>query len=493
MCRSSKVRQVIEAAEESEVQKESSLTDSSFNLFASTPKEEIQRRVVMNGKEVTILIDTGADVNVLPWNSGVPIDLQSSSARVQAWGQYDIPVIGKTRCVVSYKGMEVQAEFTVVKLSDNATAIPLFSLPLCQKLGMIKELLQVRKLNFFDDYSDLFDGIGCLNTGFQYVISLKDNATPRNIPARRLPPGMADQVHAELIKMRDNGIIRPVKEATDWCSPMLVTRKKSGDIRIVIDFRLLNTAVRRENYQIPRLDDMLPSLANAKIFSALDGTSGYHQIPVHPKSQHLLTFSSSWGRWCFERLPFGISSASEVFQRAMSELLTDLPGVICYQDDVLVYGKDESEHDQRLRSVLDRFRSSGIKLNKAKCKIGVKELDFMGHHLSNQGISPSLDKVSALASMPRPETSDALRSFLGMAVYIGQRFVPNFSSICQPLWSLLSKHPFTWDKESDQAFRNVRAAISKPTTLVYFNDRLPIVLAVDASPCGLGATISQDG
>ena len=115
----------------------------------------------------------------------------------------------------------------------------------------------------------------------------------------------------------------------------------------------------------------------------------------------------------------------------ISQVLSDLPGHICYQDDILIYAEKEEEHDSRLRAILDRLRSVGLKLNKSKCTICVSELEFLGHRLSANGIAPSPDQVAALSTMPRPNTADSLRSFLGMATYLGQRFVPNFSSMCQ--------------------------------------------------------------
>ena len=118
--------------------------------------------------------------------------------------------------------------------------------------------------------------------------------------------------------MEQNSVIRPITETTKWCSPMLVTRKETGDIRLVVDFRQLNKAVQRQTYQIPRLDDMLPLLTNAKLFSSLDGVSGHLQIPVHADSQELLTFSTPFGRYCFQRLPFGICSAPELYQMLVS-------------------------------------------------------------------------------------------------------------------------------------------------------------------------------
>ena len=137
---------------------------------------------------------------------------------------------------------------------------------------------------------------------------------------------------------------------------MLVTRKKTGDIRFVVDFRELSKAVQRQTYQIPRLDDMLPLLTNAKLFSSLDGVLGYLQIPVHADSRELLTSSTPFGRYCFQRLLFGICSAPELYQMLVSQLLGDLSGQTCYQDDILVYAENEGEHD--IRAVLDRLRSA---------------------------------------------------------------------------------------------------------------------------------------
>ena len=163
-------------------------------------------------------------------------------------------------------------------------------------------MLQVNSIDAFDEYSNLFSGLGVLTTGFEYKVPIDTDVVPKNIPTRRLPPALMESVRDELERMIKNQVIRPITEPTKWCSPMLVTRKKSGDIRLVVDFRELNKAVQRQTYPIPRLDDMLPLLKNAKFFSSLDGVSGYFQIPIHPESQQLLTFSTSLGRYCFQRL-----------------------------------------------------------------------------------------------------------------------------------------------------------------------------------------------
>ena len=276
-------------------------------------------------------------------------------------------------------------------------------------------------------------GSGVLDTGFEYKIPVDGNILPKNIPTCRLPPAVMEPVREVLKRMEHNNVIHPITEPTKWCSPMLVMRKKSGDVCLVVDFRELNKAVQRQTYQIPGLDDMLPLLKNSKLFCSLDGVSGYLQIPVHADSQILLTFGTPFGRYCFQRLPFGFVPLQSFIQMLISHVLSDLPCHICYQDDILIYAENEEEYDLRLRAILDRLCSVGLKLNKSRCMIYISELQFLGHRLSANGIAPSPDKVAALSTMPRPNTVDSLHSFLGMATCLGQCFVPNFSSMCQPL------------------------------------------------------------
>lgn len=167
--------------------------------------------------------------------------------------RFDIPVLGKT-IKVNYKGKEVSAEFIVVQLNDNLRSLPLISVSLSRQLGRIDELL-VNSVNLLDGFDDLFNGIGCLNTGFMYKISLNDSIKTKNIHARRLPPQLIDAVHHELER-----IIRPITEPTEGSSPLFSKWKKSGAICLVVDFRHLNRAVKRQNFRILRFDDLITSL-----------------------------------------------------------------------------------------------------------------------------------------------------------------------------------------------------------------------------------------
>ena len=161
-----------------------------------------------------------------------------------------------------------------------------------------------------------------------------------------IPLPLRPRVAEELERMEKAGVIAKVFEPTPWCAGMVVVSKKSGDVRICVDLKPLNQSVMREVHPLPKVDETLAQLAGAKIFSKLDANSGFWQIPLSQSSRLLTTFITPMGRYCFNKLPFGISSAPEHFQRRMSELLTGIQGVLCQMDDVLIFGQNQAEHDQ---------------------------------------------------------------------------------------------------------------------------------------------------
>ena len=159
---------------------------------------------------------------------------------------------------------------------------------------------------------------------------------------------------------------------------MVVVSKANGKVRICVDLTRLNDSVCRERHPLPAVDQTLAQLAGARVFSKLDANSGFWQIPLSPESIPLTTFITPYGRYCFNRLPFGITSAPEHFQRRMSEVLGDLEGVVGMVDDVLVHGRSQEEHDERLFKVLERLQKEGLTLNKEKCKFSTSQVSFLG-------------------------------------------------------------------------------------------------------------------
>ena len=177
--------------------------------------------------------------------------------------------------------------------------------------------------------------------------------------------------------MEKLGVISPVKEPTQWCAGMVIVPKPSGSIRICVNLKPLNESVMREVHPLPKVDITLAQLTGAKVFSKLDTNSGFWQVPLAKQSRLLTTFITPYGRYCFNKMPFGITSAPEHFQR---EILRDLPGVVCHVDDMLISGKDQNEHDKRLHVVLRKLKAAGITLNKEEMSIFSLQYQVSGPH-----------------------------------------------------------------------------------------------------------------
>ena len=227
---------------------------------------------------------------------------------------------------------------------------------------------------------------------------MKDDANPYCLyTPRRIPFALRKQVKEELQRMESLGVISPVSTPTPWCSCMVVVQKKSGAVRICVDLKPLNTSVLREIHPIPRVDEVLAQLTGATVFSKLDANCGFWQIPLAPESRHLTTFVTPFGRFHFNKLPFGISSAPEVFQRRMNTILDGLAGWTCLIDDILVFGRSQAEHDSNLRKVLQRLADTKVTLNKAKCEFNqTKKINYLGHIIDDDGVRADPEKTKSV-------------------------------------------------------------------------------------------------
>ena len=198
-------------------------------------------------------------------------------------------------------------------------------------------------------------------------------------------------------------------------------------------------------------------------------------------SCELTTFITPFRRYCFRRLPFGITSASEIFMRKMNEVLDGLEGTLAYMDDILVYGKDWEEHDKRLECVMKRLREVDLKLNKEKCFFAQSELKFLGHKFTKSGIEPAGDKVSVILEMPELTSMPLLRQIMGMVHYMGA-YLPNLHDITKPLNDLLrSDAVWLWEPAQQEAFNTMKELVSSAQALAYYDIRKPTVVSADAS------------
>ena len=320
------------------------------------------------------------------------------------------------------------------------------------------------------------------------------------MPPRRLPIGVRDKVAAELQKMEAAGIITPVTEASSWVSALLVVSKPDGRIRLCIDPKPLNKALQRARYPMPTIDDVLPQLTGAKVFSTVDARDEFWHVSLDDESSRLTTFETPFGRYRWLRLPFGVSPAPEMFQKKMHDALAGLKGIACIADDVLIAGSGETDaeatadHTRNLCALLDRCREKGIKLNRLKLKLYRSSTIFCGHQLTRDGALPDQRKVAAILNMPPPSDRQGVMRLLGMACYIA-KFCPNFSSITAPIRSLLVKeNDFCWRPDiHGAAFDSLKTLLVNAPVLAYFDPNKKITVQCDASQAGLGSVLMQDG
>lgn len=324
-------------------------------------------------------------------------------------------------------------------------------------------------------------------------IILEPGHEPPNRQNYRL--GYAEEAEAkrQIAELLEKGLIRP--STSPYGSPILfVPKKEPGKLRMCIDYRPLNKITIKNSAPLPRIDDMLDRLRNAKYFSSLDLRSGYHQIRVIEEDIPKTAFRTHLGLYEFTVLPFGLCNAPATFQSLMNDIFRPYIGefVLIYLDDIMIYSSTPEEHVLHVRTVLQLLREHKLYCAPFKCHLFVTKVLWLGHVVSHNQIEMDPSKIEAVSTWPEPKNLAQLLSFLGFTGYY-RRFIKDYAKIAMPLTQLLRKGtPWHWESQQSEAFNQLKEAMTSTPVLATPSPDYPFVIHTDASGGAMGGVLMQD-
>lgn len=465
------------------------------------------------------------------------LEVFSSKAPISGLPRVKVTVVNRTDAAIKLKKNQViadlftiQAEYAVANVlqqlgADCAEGVQpthASSMPDLTRTASTADLAS--RLRFGEDvdpvwrehfttrllsYADVFNladfDIG--RTDVAHDIELTPGPAVRERP-RPIPPQDLEEVRQHIQSLLDANIIKP--SSSPFASPIVLIRKKSGQLRLCVDYRKINARTVRDSYAIPKIEDLFRTLGGAKFFTSVDLSKAYYQVPLTERAKKISAFVTPLGLFEFERLSFGMVNAPSTFQRLMEQCFKDmnLAELIIFLDDVLVHAETLELLEDRTIRVLERLRSFRLKLDPDKCVFGVREVRHLGFLISGDGVRPDPDKIESLASWPEPTTVKEVKSFLGFCGFY-RRWVGHFSSIVKPLnagyipaktqkkggkkgtLTLSSNITHLWGEVHQTAFDRIIAALTTAPVLGIADPSKPYQLHCDASGTGLGAVLYQ--
>lgn len=376
------------------------------------------------------------------------------------------------------------------------------------RLTKLQEALRTEHLNTEEKsslfticnlYSDLFFLEGdkiTATTAVAHEIRTPEAVRPIHDKPYRLPARHRQEISDQMEILERDGVIAP--SDSPWNAPLLVVPKKpdiNGRVkyRVCVDFRRLNQITIGDAFPLPNITDILDQLGKSKYYSTLDLAQGYHQVPMNQVDREKTAFSTDKGHYEFLRMPFGLKGAPGTFQRLMNKVLSGLNGLkaFVYLDDIIIYAKDLTDHSQKLIDIFDRLRKYNLKLQPIKCEFLRKEVTYLGHRITDEGVKPDPQKVECVQKFPVPKNVKEIKSFLGLSGYY-RKFIQSYGQIAKPLTSLLKKDvPFEWNDLCQEAFETLKSCLTKAPILQYPDFSQPFNLTCDASNYAIGCVLSQ--
>src|SRR3954469_20292434 len=352
-------------------------------------------------------------------------------------------------------------------------------------IQLIKEFLYV----FAWSYQD----IPGLDTSIvEHHLPLKPECPPVKQKLRRTHPEMAMKIKEEVQKQISDGFLVN-SEYPQWLANIVPVTKKDGKVRMCVDYKDLNKASSKDDFPLPHIDMLVDSTAKSKVFSFMDGFSGYNQIKMAPEDMEKTAFITPWGTFCYKVMPFGLKNAGATYQRAMTTLFHDMmhKEIEVYVDDMIAKSSTEEEHIEYLLKLFQRLRKYQLRLNPNKCTFGVRSGKLLGFIVSQRGIEVDPDKVRAIQEMPAPKTEKQVRGFLGRLNYIS-RFISQMTATCGPIFKLLRKDQgVVWTEDCQNAFDSIKECLLEPPILIPLVEGRPLIMYLTVLEESMGCMLGQ--
>nr|AAD22339.1 putative retroelement pol polyprotein [Arabidopsis thaliana] len=377
------------------------------------------------------------------------------------------------------------------KMIEKGCEAYLVTISMPESLGQVA----VSDIRVIQEFEDVFQSLQGLppSRSDPFTIELEPGTAPLSKAPYRMAPAEMTELKKQLEDLLGKGFIRP--STSPWGAPVLFVKKKDGSFRLCIDYRGLNWVTVKNKYPLPRIDELLDQLRGATCFSKIDLTSGYHQIPIAEADVRKTAFRTRYGHFEFVVMPFALTNAPAAFMRLMNSVFQEFLDefVIIFIDDILVYSKSPEEHEVHLRRVMEKLREQKLFAKLSKCSFWQREIGFLGHIVSAEGVSVDPEKIEAIRDWPRPTNATEIRSFLRLTGYY-RRFVKGFASMAQPMTKLTGKDvPFVWSPECEEGFVSLKEMLTSTPVLALPEHGQPYMVYTDASRVGLGCVLMQRG
>ncbi|MGL5709134.1 MAG: reverse transcriptase domain-containing protein, partial [Aeromonas sp.] len=425
-----------------------------------------ERYAKMNGRDVKVIFDTGATDNMI--TSGALSELGSVkiAPKAQKYFFFDgssCDSIGEAKIEFEYNDMKSIQTFNVVKNDENNK--------------ILLSNIQTKKHNLREI------PIQCsMNTEHHSPVSW-------NRPIR----SFSDKIEFEKLvtELEEKGVVE--ESNSKWLNPVVLIRKKNGELRFCVDFRRLNDLVAQDHFEIPRINDFFHILRDMKYFTLIDLKDGFYHIDIEENDKEKTSFYTGKRLMQFRKMPQGFKNSPAIFQRAMNQMFKDVIGEKCvvYIDDILVFGRNEAQHDDNLKRIMEIMKSYGLNENKSKRIEKVKKVKFLGYEIEENTIKPCVDRAQGIINFTKPKNRRGLQRFLGCINY-DRMFIKNITSQTRPLYKILERDKFEWHEDEIQAFEKLKENWKKELYLRIPDMNIRFELETDASNVGIGGVLMQD-